>query len=47
MKRLIPLADFMKPASGTPGVNNGVAGPVFNDFHGNPRTTIDVGAVER
>ena len=40
--------DFLRPAPGTRGVDVGYPTvPVWNDYHGARRSTIDVGAVER
>jgi hypothetical protein len=41
-------AGFMRPGPGTRGINAGNLNvPVWNDYDNVPRTTIDVGAVER
>jgi len=41
-------ADFLRPAAGTRGTDAGYpTAPVWNDYDNAPRTTIDVGALER
>jgi PKD repeat protein len=41
-------ADFLRPAAGTPGIDAGdQTVPIWEDYWNAPRTTIDVGGVER